>query len=622
MINGKKVVALCIAKVNDGPNHELVVALNERLKDIGASLFVYATMSDLFWNIPDETGEASVFDIIDYKNTDVIVIYEDKFKNKSVVERIITKAKAFGTPVIIFGADYKGCAGLDYDYEKGFESVVRHIIEVHKPKRPHHMGGLKGEPNSEKRVSIFRKVVEENGYKFDESMVSYGEFWSNPTVEAMEALFLKSEAIPDAIVCANDAMAITVCAELGKRSIAVPDEVIVSGFDGIIDVKFNNPAITSSYCSADDAADTIMGMVCRMLGGEKVTERILIQPRTKPSESCGCTDEDSYFTSSYLMQLNGSLARFIADTRALSEISSGFQFSETLEEAVGHISVHVAYDMDFIIDKMCDDETLDPTESKYYELGDTLCNMFSSDHPYRKPFDFPAEDIVPDLPAIMERNMPIIFMALNYADVPLGYTCTHFNNYDIANYIRLPLIVTSINTAITGYRSMHYQRHLTKKIEEMYKKDALTGLYNRSGFMRDYEKARLKGRFSDRITTVLVDLDGLKKINDKYGHIEGDNAIRTAALAFSRQFDENAMGVRFGGDEMLVVYDGEYDCEKIKADIETYLDAYNLTSQKPYKVKVSVGYWVGDALEKIDFDELLKTTDKLMYLDKARKKRR
>lgn len=622
MINGKKAIALCIAKVNDGPSHDLIASLNEKLRAVDMNLFVYATVSDLYWNIPDETGEASVYDIIDYENTDAIIIYEDKIKNKNVVNDIIKRAKASDTPIITFGDEYEGCANIDYDYNKGFETVVRHIIEEHKPKHPHHMGGLKGEFNSENRVGIFRKVIEENGYEFNENMVSYGEFWTNPTIAAMEELFLKCDDIPDAIICANDAMAITVCAELGKRGLVVPDDVIVSGFDGIIDVKFNNPTITSSYCSSDKAAEAIMEILNKLLSGEKLTERVLISPLTKPSESCGCTNDESYFTSSYLMSLHGNLARILADNRTFSEISTGFQFSETLDEAVSHFTNDVIYDIDFITDKVCDDETIDPTTCKNYELGSTLCNMYSSDHPQRKPFDFPANEIVHDLPMIMERKMPMIFMALNYADVPLGYICAHFNNYDLANYIRLPLIVTAVNTAITGYRSLHYQRYLTKKIESMYKKDALTGLYNRSGFMRDYEKARLKGRFADRITTILVDLDGLKNINDKYGHIEGDNAIRTAALAFRREFDESAMGVRFGGDEMLAVFDGECDCEKIKASIETYLDAYNLTSQKPYKVNVSVGYWVGDALEKIDFDELLKTTDKLMYLDKARKKRR
>ena len=151
----------------------------------------------------------------------------------------------------------------------------------------------------------------------------------------------------------------------------------------------------------------------------------------------------------------------------------------------------------------------------------------------------------------------------------------------------------------------------------MYKSDALTGLYNRNGFIKEYDK--IIEECTDGLTVILADLDDLKYINDTYGHGEGDVAIRAVALALKACCPEEAVCARFGGDEMIAVINGEYSGD-IKGDIDRYLESYTASSGKPYKVSASVGIYKARPEETGDFKEILKKSDKLMYMDKAKKK--
>lgn len=86
MLGKRKIIALCISKVHDTTSYEFVVALNEKLRQRGDSLFVYNTCSDLYWGRLEEKGEMSVFDLMPYQIIDAVVIFEEKIKDEQLVE--------------------------------------------------------------------------------------------------------------------------------------------------------------------------------------------------------------------------------------------------------------------------------------------------------------------------------------------------------------------------------------------------------------------------------------------------------------------------------------------------------------------------------------------------------
>lgn len=199
MLNGTKIIALCTSRIYDPQLQGFVEILNESLKKKGVRLWIYAINADIYWNEEKLTAEIHVFDYIPYDSVDAVIIMDEKIKSNTVSNRIISAAKKNNVPVIVVDGQYEGTISLAYDYAAGFEQVVRHVIEDHKVKNPHYMAGFEGNKFSEERKQVFIKVLSENGIAFDDSMVSYGEFWATPARIATQKL-IDENRVPEAII--------------------------------------------------------------------------------------------------------------------------------------------------------------------------------------------------------------------------------------------------------------------------------------------------------------------------------------------------------------------------------------------------------------------------------------
>ncbi len=161
---------------------------------------------------------------------------------------------------------------------------------------------------------------------------------------------------------------------------------------------------------------------------------------------------------------------------------------------------------------------------------------------------------------------------------------------------------------------------LLEKMDEMYRHDPLTGLYNRIGFMNIFNRLKKKPENKNKpITVIMSDLDGLKYINDNFGHADGDSSIAAVAQALFNATPEKSLSTRFGGDEVFSVIIGDCDPDEIIRNIEKYLDNYNKEAKKQYTVATSSGYITSVLNDDFDFNTVLKSADEEMYKIKNRK---
>ncbi len=150
--------------------------------------------------------------------------------------------------------------------------------------------------------------------------------------------------------------------------------------------------------------------------------------------------------------------------------------------------------------------------------------------------------------------------------------------------------------------------------------DELSGLYNFRGFKAHAENY-LKN-FSNSFLLCFLDLDHLKDINDRCGHLIGSEAILHTAKIIKQTFRETDLYCRFGGDEFIVlVLNADSDeIEEMDMRLQSSLDAFNASEDKEYTLAVSRGYAVYDPENPVTLDELLKAADKNMYENKSNKK--
>ena len=169
---------------------------------------------------------------------------------------------------------------------------------------------------------------------------------------------------------------------------------------------------------------------------------------------------------------------------------------------------------------------------------------------------------------------------------------------------------------------MRYQHYLMQRVEDIYMYDGLTGLYNRASFSNRFKEKIKKTPEGTPITVVLSDLDGLKKINDNYGHFSGDDSIKAVANALKMACPPDALCVRYGGDEMIAIIIGECDAEKIVRRIRSELEKYNNGSLTDYSITSSIGVVSSKAGMLTNIEALIKQADSLMYTEKKAKKAR
>jgi diguanylate cyclase (GGDEF)-like protein/PAS domain S-box-containing protein len=157
-------------------------------------------------------------------------------------------------------------------------------------------------------------------------------------------------------------------------------------------------------------------------------------------------------------------------------------------------------------------------------------------------------------------------------------------------------------------------------LENLSLTDDLTGLYNRKGFLLLAEhRVKLAHRIGEPFSIAFMDLDGLKRINDTFGHQEGNRALVEVANVLRDCFRQSDILARLGGDE-FALFVAEGNEHEITSRIARRLDACHAASQRHYRLSVSIGIVSGSPMMDSDIETLLGLADKLMYEQKRNKR--
>lgn len=176
-------------------------------------------------------------------------------------------------------------------------------------------------------------------------------------------------------------------------------------------------------------------------------------------------------------------------------------------------------------------------------------------------------------------------------------------------------------------RSLRYAIERDRLHRELHRRaiiDDLTGLYNRRGFftLGDQEFKRSK-RQHNNFLIVFTDLDGLKLINDTFGHVQGDQLIIEAAKFLKETFRDSDIIARIGGDEFVILaHENTKDSSTaLKKRLEDELDKYNRRKKLKNRLSLSLGIAAFSPETTATLDQLLSKADSLMYLHKKEKRR-
>lgn len=635
-----KTIAVCCATLRELSVLEPMDAICQRANDYGYNVQIFQSFEEMDGNMEIYTGEKSVFELIDYDSICGLIIFGERIKDKIVISELIKNAKAHNIPVVSLDQRNDGCVNVLYDYSDAFEQIVKHLVEYHKFKRFLVMAGIKDNPFSDERLNAVRKVFDSNGLTLRDEDIYYGGFWADPTIAAMNEFFESGREIPEAVIAFNDAMAISVIDMLQSRGYKVPDDVVVTGFDGISLADAFIPKLTTAKQQFDKAGEIAVDIILKNLNNEKIESRDVSIPfAMKIQQSCGCHRVnlagvtgnicDLYYEfdtckrfGTYMDYMTRSMTSKDSIEGLISAVDGYFVFVDSHDYI--NICVNKAFlkDDDGFYQKRC--ELINDLES--YDEDDRVVILSN----YRENgFEENAQrccikktELLPNLDAWNQKVKNSIIFTLHAGEEIYGHMVVDYKIGNRDSY-KTKMFVNKIctNMLLIRQRSLLENSNreltlLTNKLEEMYILDPMTGINNRRGFYQKYEEA-LATKKPEYITVISVDLDKLKPINDTYGHKEGDFAIKSLSEALAEYVGDNGIYARFGGDEFvaLLFSDNEDNniADTIYKDISSRLEAKKASENKEYDIECSLGAVQVKYSDMLDIEPLISKSDKLLY---------
>jgi diguanylate cyclase (GGDEF)-like protein len=197
------------------------------------------------------------------------------------------------------------------------------------------------------------------------------------------------------------------------------------------------------------------------------------------------------------------------------------------------------------------------------------------------------------------------------------YTAYFFEEDSISKIEVLALILESfVNGVLLFVISYLHLRHnkLLKQMQKLIIIDSLTGVYNRRYFNIYMEKTiALSQRINSPLTLIMIDIDYFKKINDNYGHLCGDEALKHISEIIRRNVRNSDAYVRFGGEEFVIILpnthldEGQILAERIREAVEQSEFTYN---NEHIHISISMGISLYEG-EKIE--GFIEKADKALY---------
>jgi len=275
------IVSGFIGEYNDG----FCYGIERQAELLGYETTVYSMLSFERLNMNEEEY---IYEIIPFDRYDGLVFIERSFSAHKGVGRKVDNilGKKCKIPTMVLGHSDYFPDSLSMNNELEFEIITDHLIEEHGCRKLNFLGGLK-EHNS-KRIEGFLRSLSKHSIEAGRECLLYGGYWIDCAERLAKNLSTGKVKMPDAIVCIDDIIAYALIAQLAEYGIRVPEDVLVSGFDG--HSQADNPAVSILTINADAeywGAKAFCTLFERMTGetavGYKERDIHLITGR-----SCGC----------------------------------------------------------------------------------------------------------------------------------------------------------------------------------------------------------------------------------------------------------------------------------------------------------------------------------------------
>lgn len=623
-----KNIAVVVSGLDEEYQYNIIKGINQFAKENNINVSYFAAFGGVVDSRRFDLGEYSIYNLTNFSAFDGAIFMANTFSDAEIRGHIAERIRESEIPAVVFECgEYTDFYEISIDNYAVMKELVEHVIRHHSAKVINYISGPLANPEAKVRYDAFRAAMEENGLEVDEDRIFHGFFRSYDGKHAIETFVESGKPLPDAFICANDSMALTALSALEKYGYKVPEDVIVTGFDNIFSARNSCPALTTVDRPLFNAGYTSCQILYNVLCGREQQRITRLDASVVLSESCGC----SSVTTEDLKEYRKRTYRHIEDTNSninlLNRLTAGLSDTKTSEETFDVIE-SIVRELD--CDKFClcltsdwqDNAENDRSVSIDIDYSEFMTAPLIWEKGQRRSLDyFPSSQMFPEK---LESGGNIsYFLPLHFGERCLGYYIISNGEYLIYSLLCYTLTM-NISNSIENVRKLYHLNKAMEELNRLYVIDPLCNIYNRNGFINTADDM-LRRCVEERRRVMLsfIDMDGLKYINDNYGHNEGDFAIQRLATIIQGCCGRNSICARFGGDEFIILSvnakrDEDANLERRFAED---LENMNRIINKPYKLSASLGSVIKTLSSGDTLYSLIKEADDRMYEIKRQKKR-
>ncbi len=627
-----KKIALFISHIYGDYQRELSQGVADKALEYGYQTEVYTTNDGETLGGLTET-EKCVLRLPVYENLSGIVFASGTYSSREFRNSICSALQGSGLPVIEVNDTDPVFPAVSMDNNTMFRDLVLHFITEHGAKRLCYLGCKNETVISEIRFQVIRDTLKEKKLPFGEGDYYQCDETPEDYVSALQHLTDNGKNFPDAILCYNDrlAYALSVAAEdLGYR---IPEDFGISGCDNSDAGQNMIPTLTTISYPVYELGQLAVDDLLSLIKGREPAET-QVCAKALYGGSCGCScgaDRKNHLYAHTLVSRIADLERSIILT---AQMASDFDTIDDIDDSLDIIAESAEKIRDCTGFYMAVSSrwnnlsgrilTLTAAADSAEETGeddDTMTMYLAIQNGMRLPgCTFKKGELLPDFLMSDKENVRVVSPIYHHGS-SYGYVVMTFENDRIRYPFQLIQYLVNLSQLLNNLRNKKRSEAMATHLEEIYMRDSLTGLYNKAGFEYYRDKLVESLAYGTELAVLFVDMNGLKQINDSFGHDAGDFSIQVLGQAISRALTEGEMAGRVGGDEFLIITPGGADrAGEIEKKIQSYLENYRKLNPGEYTISASIGSACATASPTFVFADLVKEADAQMY-DQKKKNR-
>lgn len=571
--------------------------------------------------------EKGLFRFAPVEKLDGIIVVPDSYQMVGFTETVEDMLRQRVTcPVVVIRECTPKYDSVFTNEDEAIRPLLRHLMDDHGFRRICFEAGFKGHPGSEPRLGCYLDEMRKRGIPLPRNAVYYGTMWSRDADKAFDYFFANPDEIPEAIVCANDYMAIAMILELQKRGYRVPQDVVVTGFDNVSDTTNVRPAVTTVQQDYNEMARRAMLQLKHRMdlrdAGEPDPAPAQLGLPGQPviRESCGCEGmaETEMLRRNLVEQ--SSLNKQI-NIREVSQVYFAIDMNacDTYDD-IHRIIMRKLDDIPTLRDFYCclfEDEKGELSE-KITGRARVISAIRDRDDKDFTPVSFDATQVLPVMAERADEPQAFFVRLLHQRESIYGYSVMQFQDGETPSmfYLHWNVIVAG------ALRNLADQTKLRALYEERRRSsvtDVLTKLYNRRGMEEHlapyWDDMCREGR---DVCFVMLDMDNLKPINDTFGHAAGDEALRTLRDVILTAGGKDTLAARMGGDEFLVFLPDhtQQDADAFMERFHAAMAEANSGYPEARHIGCSWGLCVTRLSEGMTIEQCIHEADERMYVIK------